>query len=320
MTVLLACVPDAAGRQVEMPADVVFLPGQSGPFLVHKRELGEGRGFLYLASTDTTRPDPRLFPRPLVVFTPGFSAEESGYERSARYLASHGFFVLGANHDFNFVSAALCATQKDGFDRVSESLSMVKDLSTTDNELKGFWNEKLGTLGHSYGGKLALWRALDDERVVAAAAWDPVAGDDGRRPGWCPAAPDGFPRLKDLAPEASLVPTVVFSAGMAGDCAPESDNAFSILRDLNGEIWHAALPGAAHQHFVDAAVDEDCYGCGLCPAGDEDPSDVLRLSRSVAVAHFKIHLDGDERYAPYLKTHGSRSLWIEPPEFDLHEP
>ncbi|MBM4283336.1 MAG: hypothetical protein FJ137_22200 [Deltaproteobacteria bacterium] len=286
-------------------ADAAPTPStEAGPFAVHHRTLADDHE-LYVPSTTTTAPDRALFPLPLLVFTPGFSASPTDYEDTLRHLASHGFVVVGARHGFDFVSATFCATQRDGYARARAALHEVRRLSRLPagrGDLHGLVDERApaGAVGHSYGGKLALWLATEENGVGAVVALDPVDGGDDRRPGWCPPAPDGFPQVTARLNDDDLPPALVLMAGRAGECAPASGNGDVLYAALASDAVLLRLPQAAHTDFVDAAGSDDCGACGLCPASGEDGAQVLRLVRGATTSFLRARLLGDDREALWV--------------------
>ena len=307
LAVVAAC---AASTACGPPAATATLPvtpmpsTEKGPFAVHRRAVGDGHT-LYVPSTTAAAPDPSLFPLPLVLFTPGFSATPDDYDDTLRHLASHGFAVVAARHGFDFVSATLCTTQRDGYERARAALNEVRLASRRPAErsdLLGLVDERapVGTVGHSYGGKLALWLAADGNGVGAVVALDPVDGGDDRRPGWCAPAPDGFPRLAARLPHATVPPTLIVTAGRSGDCAPADGNGDVLFAAIADDAIELRLPDATHTDFVDAAADDDCSVCGLCPASGENGALVLRLVRGATVSFLRHRLLGDPDQARWL--------------------
>jgi predicted dienelactone hydrolase len=290
---------------VTPPADPsVLVPStEAGPWVVHRRALDGGHE-LYLPSTTTAGPDRSLFPLPLVVFIPGFSAGPGDYDETLQRLASHGFLVVGARHGFDFVSATFCATQRSGFLRARAALDEVRRLARLPrarSDLHGVVDERapVGAVGHSFGGKVALWLASEGNGVGAVVALDPVDGGDDRRPAWCGAADDDFPRIAARLDDDDLPPALLVVAGLSGACAPADGNGDVLFAALRSDAVLLRLPRATHTDFVDAADDENCGVCGLCPRGDEDGGDVLRLTRSAAVSFLRHRLLGDEREADW---------------------
>jgi predicted dienelactone hydrolase len=302
---MTACVPAPPAVVSAAEADETFAAStKTGPWAVHQKTLRDGHE-LYLPSTTTQTTDRTLYPLPLVVFTPGFSASPTDYEESLLHLASHGFAVLGVRHGFDFVSATFCTTQADGYEKARDALNEVRRLSRTpraENDLYGLVDERaaVGAVGHSYGGKLALWLASDGNGVGAVIALDPVDGGDDRRPGYCAAASEEFARIAPQLDDPDLPPTLMIVAGLSGDCAPQDGNGEVLFAALANDGLLLRLPAASHTDFVDAAGGEDCALCGLCPPSEEDGAAVLRLVRGATVSFLRHRLQNDSRERRWL--------------------
>jgi predicted dienelactone hydrolase len=314
---LCGCGPDPTPVAIDRAA--FFAPDAPGPYRVHRRSLDDGRGTLYVPSSNEATADRSLFPRPLVVFVPGFSASEEAYRKTLEHLASHGYAMLGAQHDFNFLTATLCRTQRDGRQRVGETIALVRQLARDDPELRGLLDDdRFAMIGHSYGGKVALWIAADNGDVAIVFALDPVDGGDDRRPGWCGEMTDAaFPRLVEQLQWHAMPPIAMVGAGKAGECAPAAGNSVALYGALRSDVLHLRLPGAGHQDFVDAAADDNCLGCDLCPAGDEAAADVQRFARGSLVAFLKARWQGDMRFASWLSASGDPTLLRAPPQVEV---
>jgi pimeloyl-ACP methyl ester carboxylesterase len=302
VTVLGACGEAFVTTSIEPPADTWMPAAGPGPWLVHRVELGDGHT-IAVPSTSTFAPESALAPLPLVVFSPGFSASPADYRETVDHLASHGFAVVAADHGFSIPTSILCATQRDGLERVSAAVKEARRRARVPGDgLFALLDDSgpLATVGHSYGGKLSLWLAADgDVRVDAVVALDPVDGGDERRPGWCGDDDDGFPAVAGLLPAASMPPTLILVAGLSGDCAPAAGNGevlFAALRsDTDAKLLR--LPRASHTDFVDDVFDGECAACGLCPPSEESGAAVLTLVRGATVSFLRHRLLGDGRDA-----------------------
>lgn len=293
-THVIAC--GAPEDRVDVVRGQTAAPDAPGPYLVVEHELPESNGRVYLPSSSSRELDPALFPLPLVVFVPGFSAQEADTRVTLRHLASHGFAVLGARHGFDFLSASLCTTQREGFEAVRRGIDTLELLARRPGHvLEGVVDplRPFATMGHSYGGKVALWLAAEGEHVGAVVALDPVDGGDDRRPGYCSDDPNGFTKVASLLPQVSMPPVLIIDAGRSGSCAPADGNGAVLFNVLQRDVVRLHVPEADHTDFVDDAEDGDCSVCGLCPQGDEDATKVLRLVRAGSVAFLRHRLLGD---------------------------
>jgi predicted dienelactone hydrolase len=295
----VACGDDPVVTSIDLPTTPMTPAAERGPWLVHHVDLGDGHT-LAVPSTSTTAPEPSLSPLPLVVFSPGFSAAPDDYANTVDHLASHGFAVVAADHGFSIGSSLFCGTQRDGFERVQRAVQQARRRARTPGDpVHGLLTDggPLATVGHSYGGKLALWLAAErDLAVDAVVALDPVDGGGERRPGWCGDAAEGFPALAPALSKAPMPPTLILLAGLSGDCAPAEGNG-QVLFDALPAGTRATLlrlPRAAHTDFIDDVEDGDCGACGLCPPSQEEGAEVLRLMRGATVSFLRHRLLRDE--------------------------
>lgn len=300
---LAACGDALQVTSIDTPATTHAPAADLGPWLVHRVDLGDGHT-LALPSTSTTAPEPSLSPLPLVLFSPGFSASPGDYAATVDHLASHGFAVVAADHGFSIGSSLFCGTQRDGFERVQQAVQLARRRARTPGDpLEGLVGEgPLATVGHSYGGKLALWLAAErDLAVDAVVALDPVDGGDDRRPGWCGDDEDGFPALAPALPSSTMPPTLILLAGLSGDCAPAAGNGEVLFDALPPETRATLLrlPRATHTDFIDDVEDGDCAACGLCPPSQESGAAVLRLVRGATVSFLRHRLLRDGRDAAW---------------------
>jgi len=300
---LAACGDDPIVTSIEPPTSTTTPAAEPGPWLVHRVDLGDGHT-LALPSTSVSAPEPSLAPLPLVLFSPGFSASPGDYAVTVDHLASHGFAVVAADHGFSIGSSLFCGTQRDGFERVQQAVQLARRRGRTPGDpLFGVVDDgPLATVGHSYGGKLALWLAAErDLAVDAVVALDPVDGGDERRPGWCGDDDDGFPALAPALAASTLTTTplpetLILLAGLSGDCAPADGNG-QVLFDALPAGTRATLlrlPRATHTDFIDDVEDGDCAACGLCPPSQETGAEVLRLVRGATVSFLRHRLLRDD--------------------------
>lgn len=138
-------------------------------------------------SEETDRPLPATLYRPangqsghLIVLLHGFGAKYTNYERYAKHLASHGFWVLG----FNFLPSRK-ATDGEHDYRARQVVMAIDDLFN-DADYGNLLPAQVGILGHSMGGKVAFMASTLDSRIAAIVALDPV--NSGGPP--CAIAPD----------------------------------------------------------------------------------------------------------------------------------
>jgi predicted dienelactone hydrolase len=259
---------------------------------------------LHVPSSTELYVDQSLFPWPAVLFVPGFNSSERGYRRTALYLASHGVVVAAVNRNLDIPQATLCRTQVDAYrDIVLAAKSQLYAEASENGLFPGLVDrDRVGAAGHSLGGKMALWLALEEPDVRAVFALDPVDGSGGRGElAWCrESSEDGFPSLVGRM-EGLGVPVAMVGAGMAGECAPSQGNSLALFGPVVRRATHYLLPGADHADFTDAAEEPVCPACAVCPQGDEAGADVLHFTRTALTAFMKLHLVGDERYRKWTR-------------------
>lgn len=150
-----------------------------------------------------------------------------------------------------------------------------------DEQLAGMLNpDRVGLLGHSFGGWTALQVLARDTRFTAAAAM----------------APGVFVELLAMA-ERVTAPTLV----LAGDLdrltriADEQELSLS-LKTGGGDHWFVVLRGAGHLSFTDL--------CGRvfggCGPDDLSPTAAHSAIQGWTTAFMGRYLAGDDRYANWL--------------------
>ena len=227
---------------------------------------------------------------PMIVFTPGFQLQSSYYAPMLEALAQAGYIVMSADPPGTLFDVNHIEMAADVRAAIDWSLS-----STFANRID---QTKIATMGHSLGGKLALFNAAEDSRVIASLALDPVDGDPSPLPD-----PSIRPTLAD-----SLLGQITGAVGLIGEltnaepanafapaCAPRDNNFQTIFSALNNASWllEWELVGADHMDFVSSCPGGLFSPCSACTEGTMAPSRVLELSSQFAEAFFALHLKGD---------------------------
>lgn len=235
---------------------------------------------------------------PLVLFLPGFQLDTSQYAGTLRHLASHGFVVVGANPAGSLFSVNHVNMAADGRAVIGWATSMAPFASSVDAT-------RIGVAGHSLGGKLSTLITMDDDRIDALYAIDPVDGDPSPLGGGSPDRPDLVPsRGREITVPAGFLGET--TNGMAGGgfgsmaCAPSEQNFTQFYAAAAAAPWAAQwdVTGADHMDFLD---DPDCgFTCSVCPDGPADDGAVLRTNRTLLTAFFRRHLAGDAAMDAYL--------------------
>jgi hypothetical protein len=288
------------------PADDAFVPGTDAPTAMGSDPSAPGP-FAVTTSTETVTRERRRTPitaylptlpagttAPLVVFLPGFQLTTDNYAGTLEHLASHGFVVVGANPPAGFTSA-------NHIEMAADARAVIDWATTAAPFASSIDAGRVGAAGHSLGGKLATFITMDDARIDALFAIDPVDGDPN---------PLGIPSMDrpDLVPSRGAELTV--AVGFLGEttnatgglmpCAPAAQNFTQFYAAATAAPWAAQwdVAGADHMDFLD---DPMCgVTCSLCPDGPADDATVLVSMRTVATAFLRRHLLGESAMDAYL--------------------
>ena len=224
---------------------------------------------------------------PLIVFTPGFQVASSSYTPMLERLANEGYNVVradppGTPFDVNHIEMAT-------------DIRAVIDWLLSADFASSIDGSKIATMGHSLGGKIALFNAARDSRVVATFAIDPVDGDPSP-------IPDPMAR-PTLAPD--VISEITGAVGLVGEltngessnpfapaCAPLANNFQTIFEALVNASWVVEweLIGADHMDFVNECPQGLFSPCSLCAEGTMNPDQVRELTTQFASDFFGLHL------------------------------
>jgi predicted dienelactone hydrolase len=235
-------------------------------------------------------------PAPLVVINHAFQTNGADYDDYGQRLASHGFVVLIPTWDGGFnlrthvelaqdhawlLDWALAANDEDG-----GPLSGRIDAA------------HIGSMGHSRGGKQAIFAGILDDRVDAVLGLDPV---DSAPP--FGGGPDTYPSLTPERMGELNVPTAFIGAGRGGEgfmpCAPVADNYAAYYAAAQSPSAQYLLPEAGHLDFM-ANCGLACFGC----VSGDDREFAHSFGLRTTVAFFARHLRDDARYDAYLSPPG----------------
>lgn len=285
---------DAFVPGADAPAAMGSSPSAPGPFAVTTSTATVTRARRMTPVTAYLPTLPAGATAPLVIFLPGFQLTTDNYAGTLEHLASHGFVVVGANPPAGFTSANHIEMAADGravIDWATGSAPFAASVDAT----------RIGASGHSLGGKLATFITMDDDRVDALFAIDPVDGDPN--PLGIPSAdrPDLVPsRGADLTVAVGFLGETTSATGGFMPCAPAAQNFTQFYMAATAAPWAAQwdVTGADHMDFLD---DPMCgVTCSLCPDGPADDATVLASTRTVATAFLRRHLLGETAMEAYL--------------------
>lgn len=131
---------------------------------------------------------------PVVLFSPGFGSPQDTYTSYLENLASHGYIVFGINHpyvtdptvfpdgrvipqdpEFKKPDAEKkkVAASKTWIEDIKFLITELKDINSKNNILRNKINlEQIGIMGHSFGGRIIVEAAMQDNRIKAGIDLD----------------------------------------------------------------------------------------------------------------------------------------------------
>lgn len=263
-------------------------PSLDGPFRVSElraRLVDPSSGREVSVLLIAPQPAAEAAPAPLVLFSPGFLLRGDQYRSYGQRLASHGIIAAMLTYQVSLFSA-------DHRLLLGDLLFVLDRLLAPEGPLAGRADpSRVGTAGHSLGGKLSLLAATADGRIRAVGALDPV---DGGPPGG--GDPARFPSVTPELMDRVHAPLLLIGAELGGvgqsgpPCAPVEEN--------YQRFFEAALPPAievtqldtGHMQYLD---DPDCgLLCAVCVRGGAPSEEVRAAAQAYLTAFFLGHLAG----------------------------
>jgi len=156
-------------------------PAVAGPFVVAPPLTATIDLSGAMVAVEEFAPQGAVGARPVVIIAPGFRLPVSQYRNYARRLASHGFIAVLVAYDAGLFNV-------NHLQNARELLAAV-DWVTSRNGVP-VDAARVGAMGHSLGGKLALHAATLDPRIKAVLGVDPVDGAMGCSAANCPDVSD----------------------------------------------------------------------------------------------------------------------------------
>ena len=231
-------------------------------------------------------------PRPLLVFTPGFQLESDAYAGLCEGLAAQGFIVArldppGSLFDVDHI--AMGADIRAGIDWLVNDSEFAARIDAN----------RIGTFGHSLGGKLAIMNAIEDPRIQAVLAIDPVDGDPSPLPNpqTRPALVPG-PVAEISVPMGLIGETTngVSNNAFAPACAPLDANFQTFFEAAVASPWVVEweIIGADHMDFVEECPPGAFSPCSVCPDGALEKARVLEITADLTSAFFRFHFNNEQ--------------------------
>jgi acetyl esterase/lipase len=233
---------------------------------------------------------------PLVVFAHGFQMGVGDYLATCQHLARFGYVVASVDYASNMMDQDHHAP----VDSMKAAIELL--LGQPPAEVGKIADaDRIAAMGHSLGAKGAVWAALEDARIKAVVALDPV--DDDPSP-----VPVPSPKRPSLAPEQMgkmKVPVLYLGAELSPTgtppCAPAKSNAcrFAESTPQTTPHWVAVLAKTGHMQFAD---NFNCALCWTCAKGAEADDPAVKLAfRGLSVALLESALRGKTGYLAYLE-------------------
>lgn len=301
--------------------DVVVDPVPD-PFVPPDVEVATWKGKLppggfFDLKVEVTRPTqpPQGELYPLVVFAHGFQIGEDMYQATMTHIAKFGYVAVSVDYDGSLVD-------QDHFapvEAMGEAIDMVT--KSPPAEVGAIVDaNRVAAMGHSLGGKGAVWLALEDPRIGALVALDPVDDDPSPIPNPSSKRPSLAPeRMGDLKVPSLFLGGALSPTGQQA-CAPLSSNACRFFESVPAgtQGWMGILENFGHMQFLDPY---DCFlFCGSCERGPEAEHEARQvIFRGLAVALLEYGLRGELGYLDWLEGAGRGQLEADGMLFDPAE-
>lgn len=251
------------------------------------------------ASTDVAVSDDRQR-RPVVLFSPGYSAPRAFYTALLTDLASRGFVVLAVDHPYDsavteladgrIVTAEPDISSDDAQDaatmadlqrtRAADLRFVVDQLTRPELRAERFGaladrldTEHIATVGHSLGGASALAALADDPRIAAAVDID------------------GTP-YGDLPDRAITRPVLLVESDLDRTDHPRRylDGIDAVFDNLTAPGYRYEIGGTDHFGFTDAPfflARPARWALGGFLGGPRDPADTQRTTNTLIEAFLR---------------------------------
>ena len=290
-----ADVDPESGEDTEPPAEPEngdFTPEESGSFVFNSDVVEWQVTPLSTGPIDINTYVPEgEGPFPLLVFAPGFQLAAQNFNWVGQMMASHGYVVLIPTFGDSIFAAI------DHADLAMALRSMVDMAVAIDSPLGvAVDSDTIALAGHSRGGKVAILASIQDSRIGAVFAMDPVdtAGGPGAQPS--PANPSVTPELMvSLSAPIGIVGAGLGATGFV-PCAPPAENYAAYYAETSSPSYQWVLPEAGHNDFAEGL---SIFLATACQGGGEQAA-VQGFSGTTMIAFLHKHLLGQGGADPWL--------------------
>jgi predicted dienelactone hydrolase len=285
-------------------------PGMDGPFTfapVSGSAMNPESGGMVAVKGFVPTAGPSSGPYPVVIIAHGFQIAATQYDTYAERLASFGYVALNVDFQASLFSV-------NNVENANDLIGAI-DWAGSAPELAGKADlTKVGTTGHSMGGKLALLAATLDPRVKASITLDPVDGAMNCSAANCPDVSDKMPMLN--IPTAFLGELLDSSAGGFGmACAPAANNFETFYAGAKSPSLSINVLGANHMSFIEDP--SSCFSCGFCKMATAQQAQVLGIAKSYVVAFYERYLKGITEYDTYLTGAEANARYVTPGQISI---
>jgi dienelactone hydrolase len=269
-------------------------PGFYGPYKPASREIwGFGKtitpyGHVHFPSDDGSTVAQAAKPCPVIVFIPGYLEPTLLYESYGNQAASWGYVVVIAH----YIGTSDIELQGD----ISTLLEWLDREQAGDSVLTGAMDlDKLGIAGHSLGGKYALMTALNEPKIKAVFAIDPVdaAADLPYNLLFESFTPELMPQI--------TVPCCFVGAEYPGPINPEDENYHQFYLAAQCPAEEVMVYGTDHASFADdfGGLFERLYDF-LFDGKPTRDNRAKNVATRYMVSWFNVFLRGQNEFATYL--------------------
>lgn len=273
-------------------------------------------GGMFASDVEVTFPTDPAPPEgyPLMVFAHGFQIGEDQYRASMEHVAKFGYVVASVDYESSLLD-------QDHHAPVEAMASAIEMLTTTPPPEVGAIvdSARIAAAGHSLGAKGAVWLTLEDDRIDALIALDPVDDDPSPIPIPTDKRPSLTPeRMAEMGTPSLYVAAELSLQGQQA-CAPRESNGCRFYESSPPGVpaWLVVLPAFGHMQFMDAY---DCTLCGTCARGPEgDHGWRQAVFRGLMVAFLGAHLRGETAYLDLFDGAGRGQLELDNALLDAAE-